>query len=61
MPELPEVEVTRLSFAPAISGANILNVQVGKPLRWPLSCDPDTLKGRQVLRVRRRGKYLLLF
>ena len=60
MPELPEVEVTRLSFAPAIAGANILSVQVGKPLRWPLSCDPNSLNGRQVLRVRRRGKYLLL-
>ncbi|MFN6100575.1 MAG: bifunctional DNA-formamidopyrimidine glycosylase/DNA-(apurinic or apyrimidinic site) lyase, partial [Burkholderiales bacterium] len=60
MPELPEVEVTRLSFAPAIAGANILNVQVGKPLRWPLSCNPQSLKGKKVLQVRRRGKYLLL-
>ena len=60
MPELPEVEVTRLSFAPAIAGANILNVQLGKPLRWPLSCQTDALIGRQVLQVRRRGKYLLL-
>lgn len=60
MPELPEVEVTRLSFAPAITGAHILNVQLGKPLRWPLSCDPHSLKDRQVLNVRRRGKYLIL-
>jgi formamidopyrimidine-DNA glycosylase len=60
MPELPEVEVTRLSFAPAIAGANILNVQVGKPLRWPLSCQTDALIGRQVLQVRLPGKYLLL-
>jgi formamidopyrimidine-DNA glycosylase len=60
MPELPEVEVTRLSFASAIAGANILNLQLGKPLRWPLGCDAGWLKGRKVLQVRRRGKYLLI-
>lgn len=60
MPELPEVEVTRLSFASAIAGASILNVRVGKPLRWPLSCDPGSLQGRKITSVRRRGKYLLL-
>ena len=60
MPELPEVEVTRLSFADRIAGAVIGHARVGKPLRWPLGCSPDDLVGRTVLRVRRRGKYLLL-
>jgi formamidopyrimidine-DNA glycosylase len=60
MPELPEVEVTRLSFASRIEGARIQHVWMGKPLRWPLQTDPDSLVGRQVLGVRRRGKYLLL-
>lgn len=60
MPELPEVEVTRLSFASHIAGASILSVSMGKALRWPLGCDSSTLNGRQVLGVRRRGKYLLL-
>jgi formamidopyrimidine-DNA glycosylase len=60
MPELPEVEVTRLSFADRIAGAHILALRMGKALRWPLGCDPQTLAGCQVLRVRRRGKYLLL-
>jgi formamidopyrimidine-DNA glycosylase len=60
MPELPEVEVTRLSFAANIAGACILAVRVGKPLRWPLQCEPDDLLGMTVLQVRRRGKYLLL-
>ncbi len=60
MPELPEVEVTRLSFADRIAGGRITTVRAGKPLRWPLGCDPDDLVGRQVLRVRRRGKYLLV-
>ncbi|WP_310626377.1 bifunctional DNA-formamidopyrimidine glycosylase/DNA-(apurinic or apyrimidinic site) lyase [Limnohabitans sp.] len=60
MPELPEVEVTRLSFADRIAGAHITAVRVGKPLRWPLGCEPDALVGQHVLRVRRRGKYLLV-
>jgi formamidopyrimidine-DNA glycosylase len=60
MPELPEVEVTRLSFADRIAGARIEGARLGKPLRWPLGVAPDTLVGRTVRGVRRRGKYLLL-
>jgi len=60
MPELPEVEVTRLSFADRIAGARIVGVRLGKPLRWTLGCEPETLTGRVVAGVRRRGKYLLL-
>ncbi len=60
MPELPEVEVTRLSFASRIQGAQVLAVSMGKALRWPLGCESVSLVGAQVLGVRRRGKYLLL-
>jgi formamidopyrimidine-DNA glycosylase len=60
MPELPEVEVTRLSFADSIAGARIVDVQMGKPLRWLLGCEPPSLVGRTVQSVTRRGKYLLL-
>ncbi|WP_225781104.1 bifunctional DNA-formamidopyrimidine glycosylase/DNA-(apurinic or apyrimidinic site) lyase [Xenophilus sp. Marseille-Q4582] len=60
MPELPEVEVTRRGFADRIAGAQVLAVRLGKPLRWALSVAPDELVGRQVLGVRRRGKYLLI-
>ena len=60
MPELPEVEVTRLSFASRITGAVIEQLRLGKPLRWPLGAQPDALVGQRVLAVRRRGKYLLL-
>jgi formamidopyrimidine-DNA glycosylase len=60
MPELPEVEVTRLSFADRIRGARVLSVKMGKPLRWPLACEPVSLVNAQVMAVRRRGKYLLL-
>jgi formamidopyrimidine-DNA glycosylase len=60
MPELPEVEVTRLSFAPGIRNAMIVSATLGKPLRWPLGVAPQLLVGQQVLDVRRRGKYLLI-
>lgn len=60
MPELPEVEVTRLSIASRIVGAQIHGVLLGGVLRWPLNCAPEDLLGRRVQSVRRRGKYLLL-
>ncbi len=60
MPELPEVEVTRLSLADRIPGARIDAVRVGKPLRWALGLAPGRLVGRAVRGVRRRGKYLLV-
>ncbi|WP_455554950.1 bifunctional DNA-formamidopyrimidine glycosylase/DNA-(apurinic or apyrimidinic site) lyase [Comamonas sp.] len=60
MPELPEVEVTRRSFAAQIEGAKVLSVTMGKPLRWPLGCEPALLVGRHIRQVRRRGKYLLV-
>ncbi|MCY4747015.1 bifunctional DNA-formamidopyrimidine glycosylase/DNA-(apurinic or apyrimidinic site) lyase [Pelomonas sp. UHG3] len=60
MPELPEVEVTRRSFAAAIEGAHVTGLRLGKPLRWPLGVDPETLLGARVGAVQRRGKYLWL-
>jgi formamidopyrimidine-DNA glycosylase len=60
MPELPEVEVTRLSLADRIAGARIESVRLGKPLRWPLGLEAQRLVGRMVRGVRRRGKYLLI-
>ena len=60
MPELPEVEVTRLSFADRITGAKVVSAHLGKALRWPLGCCVTQLTGRSVQGVRRRGKYLLI-
>ncbi len=60
MPELPEVEVTRRSFVDRIVSSTILDLRMGKPLRWPLGIPAQSLIGRQVIAVRRRGKYLLL-
>jgi formamidopyrimidine-DNA glycosylase len=60
MPELPEVEVTRRSFADRIAGASVRSVRMGKPLRWPLGVAPRHIVGQSVLDVGRRGKYLLI-
>ncbi len=60
MPELPEVEVTRQSFATRIADAVVIDVRVGKPLRWPVGVDLASLRGQRVGEVTRRGKYLWL-
>lgn len=60
MPELPEVEVTRRGFADRIAGAEITEIALGKPLRWPLGVAPEQLLGQRVHSVGRRGKYLLV-
>ncbi len=60
MPELPEVEVTRQSFAARIAGAHVTGVHLGKPLRWPLGCEPGELLAQTVGEASRRGKYLWL-
>jgi formamidopyrimidine-DNA glycosylase len=60
MPELPEVETTRQSFAKRIAGARVTAVRLGKPLRWPLGVEPQALVGQTVGEASRRGKYLWL-
>jgi formamidopyrimidine-DNA glycosylase len=60
MPELPEVEVTRRSLDGLITQAVILDLALGKVLRWPLGVEKKRIIGRQIIGTRRRGKYLLL-
>jgi formamidopyrimidine-DNA glycosylase len=60
MPELPEVEVTRRGIAKPLQGARILQLRLGKPLRWPLGREPQSFAGSKVGAVARRGKYLWL-
>lgn len=61
MPELPEVEVTRLGLAPTLEGRSLRQVKLrAKALRYPLPTDLEkTLGGHVLKRVTRRGKYLL--
>ena len=62
MPELPEVETTRRGIEPHILGHKVKKVIVRQPqLRWPIPDDLAVLmKGRTVVAVQRRAKYLLL-
>ena len=60
MPELPEVETIRRQLAPHLEGRRIASVEVLDP-RWGEPAAPaelaDALEGREVLAVKRRGKY----
>ncbi len=61
MPELPEVETTLRGITPFLQQQRIASVSVRNGnLRWPVPADlSETLRGHTVLRVWRRGKYLL--
>src|ERR1700686_3049483 len=62
MPELPEVETIRRQLAPLVEGRRIERVEILDP-RWSRPLAPaelqEALEGRRVLRLGRRGKYLL--
>lgn len=58
MPEMPEVEVTRIGLIDRLRGARVRAVHVGKPLRWPLGIAPAALQGLTIGELARRGKYL---
>ena len=62
MPELPEVETTRLGLAPLLRRQTITAVRVRQPrLRWPIPPNlSESLCGQTVHEVARRAKYLLL-
>jgi formamidopyrimidine-DNA glycosylase len=61
MPELPEVETTRLGLLPIVTGKRIVAVTVrDRRLRWPIPGDFERmLNGRAIRDISRRGKYLL--
>ncbi|WP_425146045.1 DNA-formamidopyrimidine glycosylase [Deinococcus sp.] len=57
MPELPEVETTRLKIEPHLLGRRLLDIQHDAPHKYR---DTELARGRTVARLGRRGKYLLL-
>jgi formamidopyrimidine-DNA glycosylase len=61
MPELPEVETTRLGLVPHAVGKQFATVTVrDRRLRWPVPrAFAQTLDGLTVSGIARRGKYLL--
>jgi len=58
MPELPEVEVTRIGLAERLRGARVHAVHVGAPLRWPLGVAVRSLHDLEIGELTRRGKYI---
>lgn len=60
MPELPEVETTRLGLLPLL-GQTVAKVIIRNPaMRWPIPGHlPQTLLNQQLLELKRRGKYIL--
>jgi len=62
MPELPEVETVCRGLAKALEGARITEARAHRAdLRMPLPKDlAARLKGRRVLKIRRRAKYILI-
>ncbi len=62
MPELPEVETTRLGLEPLLVGQTIAAVNVRQPnLRWPVEAElASRVRDQRVNSVARRGKYLLV-
>ncbi|MFZ6800776.1 bifunctional DNA-formamidopyrimidine glycosylase/DNA-(apurinic or apyrimidinic site) lyase [Undibacterium sp. Di24W] len=62
MPELPEVEVTRLGLAPHVEGFVVTDLVLRREgLRWPFPSQlKDKIVGQRLQKTGRRGKYLLL-
>lgn len=59
MPELPEVETTKVSLAPLLD-QRVLDVSVYQSsLRWPIPDNVAVLKGQRLVSLKRRSKYIL--
>ena len=61
MPELPEVETVKRGLSPFLVGRKIVSVEKARPdLRWPIPASLEhVLTGALVLKLERRGKYIL--
>jgi formamidopyrimidine-DNA glycosylase len=62
MPELPEVETVRLGLAPALEGRVLNQLTVRRAdlrVAFPKSF-AERMRGRRMMKLRRRAKYLLL-
>src|SRR5690606_25244380 len=62
VPELPEVETTRLGITPHLLGRRISRLVIRQPkLRWPIPQRLiSSLPGQRIEAIERRAKYLLV-
>lgn len=61
MPELPEVETTCRGLEPHVLHNTIVEVRIHQPrLRYPVSPELSYLVRQRLVRIDRRGKYILL-
>ncbi|WP_100914121.1 bifunctional DNA-formamidopyrimidine glycosylase/DNA-(apurinic or apyrimidinic site) lyase [Pseudoalteromonas spongiae] len=61
MPELPEVEVSRLGITPHMLKQTVKQVRVHQAqLRWPVPNDVYQLEGKTITDISRRAKYLMI-
>ena len=61
MPELPEVEVSRLGITPHLVDQTIKSISVRTPkLRWDIPFELKKLEGQVIRTIHRRAKYLLI-
>ena len=62
MPELPEVETTRLGLEPHLLGRRIVAVAIRDArLRWPVERELGSrITGQRIEGLRRRAKYLIV-
>lgn len=61
MPELPEVEVSRLGITPHLEGQIIQEICVYQPrLRWPVPEEVQLARSEPIVAVNRRAKYLII-
>jgi len=61
MPELPEVEVSRMGISPYLVGQKVASITIRTPkLRWVIPSDLHKIEGQIIRKIERRAKYLLL-
>ncbi|MFI3255855.1 MAG: bifunctional DNA-formamidopyrimidine glycosylase/DNA-(apurinic or apyrimidinic site) lyase [Psittacicella sp.] len=62
MPELPEVEVTKLKLTPYLLNKTIYKITCfNKNFRWPISDEIINLTPFKVLKLERKAKYIILY
>jgi len=61
MPELPEVEVSRMGISPHLVGQTIQSITFRTPkLRWDIPQELKLLEGKVIEQITRRAKYLVI-